>query len=182
MSLTAQNIAQITKANPANVAKNWPLLVAAAKKHNLDQSIPFMVALAATVAVEDHFTPIEEGGGTAYFTKNYENRKDLGNTQPGDGARFHGRGFIQITGRYNYTKYGKIIGADLVNHPEKALEPGPSAEIAILYMQDHGCEVWANRGHWLKIRELVNGKKQNAKPNGWADYIEIIWKLLDVAY
>lgn len=46
---------------------------------------------------------MQEQGGDAYFSRNYDNRPDLGNTQPGDGARFHGRGPIQVTGRLHYT-------------------------------------------------------------------------------
>jgi putative chitinase len=42
----------------------------------------------------------------------------LGNTHPGDGLRYYGRGFIQITGRYNYTEASKDLGIDLVTHPE----------------------------------------------------------------
>ena len=48
-----------------------------------------------------------EGGSRAYFTKLYENRKDLGNTYPGDGARFRGRGAVQTTGRLAYTRFSK---------------------------------------------------------------------------
>ena len=48
----------------------------------------------------------------------YEGRKDLGNIQAGDGKRFKGRGFIQITGRANYTRYKLFCGFDVVSKPE----------------------------------------------------------------
>lgn len=53
----------------------------------------------------------------------YENRHDLGNTQPGDGARFKGRGPIQLTGRGAYTNAGLALDLDLVSHPEMVATP-----------------------------------------------------------
>ena len=50
----------------------------------------------------------------------YEGSSILGNNQPGDGPRFKGRGYIQLTGRWNYGHYGKMIGVDLVNNPQLA--------------------------------------------------------------
>src|SRR5882762_2402858 len=47
----------------------------------------------------------------------YEGRKDLGNTQPGDGTRYKGRGPIQLTGRANYKKFSDLLGLDLINNP-----------------------------------------------------------------
>jgi hypothetical protein len=59
------------------------------------------------------FTTLEEfADGRAY-----EFKKKLGNTQPGDGPKFKGRGFMQLTGRENYTKCAKAIGVDIVNRP-----------------------------------------------------------------
>jgi putative chitinase len=73
--------------------------------------------------------PINEFGGNAYFFKMYDKdgqRPDvarrLGNTQPGDGVKFHGRGYVQLTGRSNYEKMGNRVDADLVTHPELVLD------------------------------------------------------------
>lgn len=51
----------------------------------------------------------------------YEGRADLGNTQPGDGVRFKGRGYVQITGRNNYNKFGRWLGEDFLTEPRNKL-------------------------------------------------------------
>ncbi len=68
------------------------------------------------------FKPIPERGPDSYFQR-YDGRRDLGNVEPGDGLRFKGRGFVQITGRNNYAHYAAKTGQDLVNNPDLALEP-----------------------------------------------------------
>lgn len=83
-----------------------------------------------------------EYGGSLDFRK-YDPKfapkkaKILGNTKIGDGVRYKGRGYIQLTGRYNYTKASKALGIDLVNKPELAQHPDTAAEIALLF--------WKNR-------------------------------------
>lgn len=59
--------------------------------------------------------------------------KNLGNTEKGDGYKFRGRGFIQITGRANYKKFGDMIGVDLVKNPDKALEPEIADRLALAF-------------------------------------------------
>ena len=62
--------------------------------------------------------------------------KGLGNTQPGDGSKFIGRGYIQLTGRSNYSKYGGMIGQDLVSNPKLLSDPTIAAEVSVKYMLD----------------------------------------------
>ncbi|MFC5740012.1 XVIPCD domain-containing protein [Dyella tabacisoli] len=61
---------------------------------------------------------------------------NLGNTEPGDGWKYHGRGYVQLTGRANYESTGKELGLDLVNHPELAENREVAAKIAIHYWKD----------------------------------------------
>lgn len=92
------------------------------------QNVSQLAYAMATVAWETahHFTPITEYGKREYFDR-YEPGtpvgKALGNTESGDSFRFRGRGFVQITGRANYERVGRLIGIDLVSEPDKALAP-----------------------------------------------------------
>jgi hypothetical protein len=78
--------------------------------------------------------PIDEHGRDADFEKHYgpdtKIGKSLGNTQHGDGARFHGRGFVQLTGRNNYKKAGDFLTVDLIAHPDKAKDINLAYRIA----------------------------------------------------
>lgn len=70
---------------------------------------------------------IVAAGPEAYFNKVYDGR--MGNTTPGDGFKYRGRGFIQITGKNMYEQVGKMIGVDLVQNPDLANEPEIAAKI-----------------------------------------------------
>ena len=83
----------------------------------------------------------EKGVGQGYFAKKYDRQyaprtaKILGNKHVGDGEKYHGRGFIQLTGRDNYRMASQALGIDLLNHPELAERPDVAAKIAIWYWQ-----------------------------------------------
>jgi len=117
-----------------------------------------LVAAIATIGVETGgFRPIHEFGSTEYFLNNYEGRLDLGNVNPGDGALYHGRGFIQLTGRANYREYDKALEVNLEDDPDLALDPDVSARILALYLFDRGVDIAAHAQDWRKVRKLVNG-------------------------
>lgn len=151
--LSDEEVAKATGAPLENVKANLPYVVAALKEHGIT-SEDAVISVLATIAVETgNFKPITEfASGDAY-----EGRKSLGNTQPGDGRRFKGRGYIQITGRYNYEKYGKQLGVDLVNNPALALDPKISAQILALYFKDRNIPAKAERGDVEGVRRAVNG-------------------------
>ena len=66
----------------------------------------------------------------------YDGRRDLSNTEPGDGWKYHGRGYFQYTGRYNYRTFGEKYGYDLEGNPDLAAEPEVAAKLAIAYWRD----------------------------------------------
>jgi putative chitinase len=90
----------------------------------------------------------------------YEGRKNLGNSEAGDGPKFIGRGVLQLTGRANYTSMAKKLGVDLVNKPELACQPDISTKIACQYFKERGLLQLADAWNLDEITRKVNG---NAK-------------------
>jgi predicted chitinase/peptidoglycan hydrolase-like protein with peptidoglycan-binding domain len=90
----------------------------------------------------------------------YEGRRDLGNTQPGDGRRFKGRGLIQLTGRANYREYGRAIGreAELLADPELlATDPDLCADVAGWFWAKRNLNTLADADDLTGITRRING-------------------------
>lgn len=87
----------------------------------------------------------------------YEGRADLGNTRPGDGRRYKGRGLIQLTGRANYQRFGRLLGLPLEDQPTLAADPVTSLAIACEYWRDRDINAPADRDDLVAVTRRVNG-------------------------
>jgi hypothetical protein len=140
---------------------------------------PYVMAGAmGTIRIEvgKNFKPIMEyASGEAY-----EGRIDLGNTQKGDGVRYKGRGFIQLTGRSNYALYGQKLGIDLIGNPDLALDVEVGAKILANYFKDRGVIEACLAKDWLRVRKLVNGvNRSTGLPNGWNEFNKVITQYIN---
>lgn len=125
--------------------------------------------------------PIKEYGGDRYFTRMYDVRGDNpgnarrhGNTNPGDGPLYCGRGFVQLTWKSNYGTMTPVVGFDLVAAPERAMELAPATRIMFFGMINGsftgkrlGDYFSPARADWVNARRIINGLD---KANLVADY------------
>ena len=96
----------------------------------------------------------------------YDGRKDLGNTKPGDGKRFKGRGFIQITGRTNYYEVSKALKKNFMKDPALLAKPPWASLSAAWWWRAHGCNALCDGAHSLNDRLLAVTKRINGGFNG----------------
>jgi putative chitinase len=89
--------------------------------------------------------------------ESYEGRLDLGNTEPGDGPRFRGRGLIQITGRHNYQQCGNALGQNLLSRPELLEEPEYASRSAAWFWSSRGLNELADKEDFRLITKRING-------------------------
>jgi len=100
--------------------------------------------------------------------KAYEGRKDLGNTEEGDGVKFKGRGLIQITGRFNYEKITNAFGVDFIQEPELLKTPEWAVKSSFWFWKVKGLNAIADTGDFNLLTRRINGGL-----NGLPDRIEI---------
>jgi hypothetical protein len=150
---------------PANIDRYLPYVAAALGACGLTDRPMICAALGTIRAESEGFLPISEFpsqfntlAGQAAFSA-YEGRKGLGNVKPGDGARFKGRGFVQLTGRANYEKYGLALGIDLAANADLANAPEVASLLLARFLADCADRMRAAllAGNYAAARKLVNG-------------------------
>ncbi|HEX4293984.1 MAG TPA: SH3 domain-containing protein [Rhizomicrobium sp.] len=171
--LAKVTLAQVTPMFPAtprgNIETNLPFVEAGLRKLNLDDRQMLLMALGTIRAETAGFKPIPEGesryntapGGPPFglYDPPTQSAKNLGNTQPGDGARFKGRGYVQLTGRDNYNRIGKQLGIDLVSNPDLGCDGATAGLILAQFLKNHEARIRAAlaANDLATARKLVNG-------------------------
>jgi predicted chitinase len=117
-----------------------------------------------------------------YYAKRYDLKyspktaKILGNKHAGDGARYHGRGFVQLTGRDNYRMASDALGIDLLNHPELASKPDVAAKIAVWYWNTRVKPSVQNFADTVAVTKKINPAARGLenRHENFKDYMKII--------
>jgi predicted chitinase len=157
-ALTPIQVYRIETLLNAIIAAEWPLSYAS-------------YALATAHHETANWRHMKEMGSEAYFKRMYDKAgsrphvaKALGNTEAGDGVKFAGRGYVQLTGRANYVKAGKALGLDLLKEPQIVEEPGVAAKVLIWGMSTGAYTGKANRDYlaksppdYVNARRIING-------------------------
>ncbi|MFF0817938.1 glycoside hydrolase family 19 protein [Rhodococcus sp. NPDC003318] len=153
-AVTPEDLARIVPGiSPEKIAQYIVPLNDAMIRGGIDNPVRKAAFLAQLAVESDSFRTFEEyASGRAY-----EGRADLGNTQPGDGVRYKGRGAIQVTGRHNYEKVSQYTGIDFVAHPEWLSLPENAFTSAVWYWTSRNLNQVADTAGIVRVSELVNG-------------------------
>jgi hypothetical protein len=155
----------------AKIRANLPSVFAGLRARALGDRAMVLMSIATIRAETEGFVPIDEGksqfntrpfpGGPAFnlYDAGTEKGAELGNTVPGDGPKFKGRGFVQLTGRDNYTRIGPQVGATLVNNPALANDPALAGLILAQFLKNKESAIRTAlaQDNLRKARRLVNG-------------------------
>lgn len=159
---------------------NTKLIVAACRAEGLLRNQTAYV-LATAHHESGAYKYMREIWGPTPAQKKYEGRKDLGNTVKGDGKKFMGRGFVQITGRRNYTDWGKRLGIDLLKEPTLAEQPAVAVKILVQGMRlgtftgkKLADFISVDKSDFRNARKIVNGMDKADLIAGYAKQFDAL--------
>ena len=157
MPITTQQLLQILP-NASHVAGVFvPVLNTAMGRYQIVGPKRIAAFIAQIGHESGQLKYVKEIWGPTAAQKRYEGRADLGNTQPGDGSKYRGRGLIQITGRANYKACGEALALDLINQPELLEELQHAFMSAAWFWATKGLSTLADECKFETITRRING-------------------------
>jgi putative chitinase len=151
--MTPQELIRIFPFASSKVSVYAPLLTVAMAAYEIDTPRRQAAFLAQVGHESGQLKYTEElADGHAY-----DGRADLGNTQPGDGPRYKGRGLIQITGRANYERCGRGLGIDLLDKPDVLALPENAVRSAAWYWKENDLNLFADSDRFGSLTKRING-------------------------
>ncbi|CAB3784214.1 glycoside hydrolase family 19 protein [Pararobbsia alpina] len=157
MNLTAPIIAASCGSTVLRAAQWVAPLQTACDRYEINTPLRLSAFLAQVGCESEHLEYVAEIWGPTPAQLGYEGRADLGNTFPGDGLLFRGRGLIQITGRRNYLLASLGLELDLSNHPELLETPVNAARSAAWWWSNRGLNALADQQQFVTISKRING-------------------------
>lgn len=155
--MTPQQLALCTGARIDRAREFLPHIVAAMEEFDINTPMRQAGFLAQIGHESGGLHWLVEMWGPSIAQAHYEGRTDLGNTQPGDGFRFKGRGLLQTTGRSNYQRTGEALGIDLLTDPTLLAKPELAARSAGWFWREHGLNQLADTGDVMRMTRRING-------------------------
>lgn len=170
--MTPQQLAKYIPCSDANAAKFAAPLTECMERFFIDREARQAAFLAQIAHESGSLRYVRElASGDAY-----EGRRDLGNTNVGDGRRYKGRGLIQTTGRANYLELQAALSRhnyagvpDFIEAPEQLEEPRWAAASAGYFWLSRGLNELADAGDFMRISIRINGRGKDGLPNHWKE-------------
>lgn len=160
--LTAAQLQRVCRISSVRTARLLPHLNASLPEAEVITPVRLAMYLAQLGHESADFQFFAEIWGSTPAQLRYEGRADLGNTQPGDGYRFRGRGAIQVTGRRNYSAAALALGLPLIEQPDLAAQPENAFRISAWFWRTHSLNVFADKedvdGATRRINGGLNGR------------------------
>jgi len=155
--MTLDQLAAIMPQAKARAAQFFAPLSSAMAEYEINTPLRAAAFLAQIAHESGQLQYVREIWGPTAAQSRYEGRKDLGNTQPGDGFLFRGRGLIQVTGRSNYRETGAALGVDLEANPQALERKDLACRSAGRFWKSHQLNELADQRLFGTITRRING-------------------------
>lgn len=157
MPITQQQLLQILPNAGAKAGVFAPAINTAMQRYQIVGEKRVAAFIAQIGHESGQLRYVREIWGPTPAQARYEGRAGLGNTTPGDGFKYRGRGLIQVTGRANYAACGEALSVDLVNQPELLEQPQYACMSAAWFWATNGLNTLADAGEFERITRRING-------------------------